>query len=255
MRIANRSAFRAVLVAGAVAGFTAAANADVSRTIFSVTATNSLGTDSFSFELPDGVDDPFINGIFDWFSENPITLPNTGVVIRGASVHLVADPIVSLSFDFANTANVDSNITVVSPLLSFAAINGAIARASADLTVTDSGTISGGAAGATLTPVGGKGYTAFYNGGAPQAGTEFANFFTTPAVASGDPIFGHTEVFHSDTGPFAAVGNVFDASSRFQFSISAKDAVSGTSTFEIIPTPGSIALLGLGSLVALRRRR
>lgn len=254
MRMANRSAFRAALIAGAVAGLATAANADVSRRIFSVTATNAIGTDSFTFELPDGVDDPFINGVFDWIAENPIMLSN-GVEIRGASVHLQADPIVSLSFDFANTANVDSNITVVSPLLSFAAINGAVARASADLTVTDSGTITGGAQGATLTPLGGKGYTAFYNGGAPQVGTEFANFFTGIEVLPASGPFGSTQTFHADTGPFVAVGNVFDASSRFQFSISAKDAVSGTSTFEIIPAPGAAALLGLGSLVALRRRR
>lgn len=255
MRMANRSAFRAALVAGAVAGFAAAASADVSRTIFSVTATNTLGTDSYTFQLPEGIEDPFINGVFDWIFSNPITLPNTGVVINGASVHLQADPIVSLSFDFANTANVDSNIAVVSPLLSFAAINGAVARASADLTVTDSGTITGGEQGATLSPLGGQGYTAFYNGGAPQTGTEFASFFTSSSVIPATGPFGSTQTFHSDTGPLTAVGNVFDASSRFQFSITPKDAVSGTSTFEIIPGPGSLALLGLGSLVAVRRRR
>ena len=51
-------------------------------------------------------------------------------------------------------------------------------------------------------------------------------------------------------------GAVSDISSRFSFTLSANDIASGTSIFTVvIPSPGSAALLGLGGLVAIRRRR
>jgi MYXO-CTERM domain-containing protein len=251
-RIANRSMFKAALIAGTVAGLSAAANADVSRTIFSLTATNSIGTDSYSFELPADVTNPFIGGIFDWLISQPVTL-NNGVVITAAEIHLEADPIVSVNFSLNNTAGMDSNIVVNSPLLSFASINSAIGNASASVTLTDPQ-----GDGATLTPIAGKGYTAFYNGGAPQTGTEFANLFTVPVTLPVTDPFGSTttETFHfPGPGVFGPMGNVADASAAWGFVLSDGDNASGSSTFEIVPIPGSTALIALGGLALIRRRR
>jgi MYXO-CTERM domain-containing protein len=44
-------------------------------------------------------------------------------------------------------------------------------------------------------------------------------------------------------------------SARYRFSLTANDEASGTSSFEIVPAPGAIALLGMGGLLAARRRR
>lgn len=251
MRMVN-SAFRAAIVAGAVAGLSAAASADVSRTIFSLTATNSLGTETFSFELPEGAD-PFVNGIFDWIAQNPIVLDN-GIEIRAASVHLQADPIVAVSFAVNNTAGEDSAIMVSSPLLSFATINDAVGNVSASVTLNDPH-----GDGASLTPIAGKGYTAFYNGGVPQAGTEFASLFGAPITLAPHPIglpqvTGATMDFPGEN-VFLPMGAVTDASASWSFVLSDGDLASGSSTFEIVPTPGTGALIALGAATLLRRRR
>jgi hypothetical protein len=44
-------------------------------------------------------------------------------------------------------------------------------------------------------------------------------------------------------------------SAQFSFMLSAFDAASGTSNYQIVPAPGALALLGLGGLAATRRRR
>lgn len=251
-RFVNRTGLRVAVLAGAALGLAGVANADVSQTIFSLTATNSLGSHTFSFDLPDSTPNPFVNGIFDWIAANPVMLPN-GVEITGAAVHLEADPIVALSFGLNNTSGVDTNIIVSSPLLSFASISNAIGNASASVTLVDPQ-----GDGATLTPIAGRGYRAFYNGGAPQVGTEFAGLFTTPITLAPNPPFGSaTSVTVDFPGPgvFTPMGTVSDASAGWAFVLSDGDTATGSSTFEIIPTPGTGALLAFGALSLIRRRR
>lgn len=251
---------KASMAAGALLVAAGMASADVSQTIFSIHASNSRGVDTWSFQLPDGVTNPFAaDGTFDWdlrdYFPNGITLPNTGVQLTLAEIHLVDDPVVFVNFSVNNTAGTDSTVNVTSPLLSFASIANAIGNASASVTLTDP---TGN--GASLTPVGGAGYTAFYNGGAPGTGSTFASLFGSAlSIAPTGNIFGVTETWTADSpapgvfGPFG--GAVADASASWMFRVSDGDLASGTSTYEIIPTPGSVSLLALGIAAGIRRRR
>ena len=65
-----------------------------------------------------------------------------------------------------------------------------------------------------------------------------------------------TDNWSQDTGSFQPTGiDVTSISASWDFTLSAFDSATGTSTFTIVPAPASAALLGLGGLAAARRRR
>ncbi len=147
---------------------------------------------------------------------------------------------VNLGFNVA-AGFLNTSFTIDATDVSFApldTVTGA-ASASVSLTSTNIGT------GATLSPDGLGVYNASYN-----AGTSFADLFQSNLTAASLT----TETYDADfAGPIAGSVDTIDAA--WAFTLSAFDLASGTSTFTVVPAPASAALLGLGGLVAVRRRR
>jgi MYXO-CTERM domain-containing protein len=248
------SCVAAVVAAAAGLGVTAPASADISDIVLRIEATNEMGTAFFEGHLSDGTFYPEGHEYI-WESRSPIMMLNqAGQVIaafNNGRVRCVDDPIVQVNFS-VSAGSLTTVFTVTSPLLSFASIASAEGRASGGVTATDTD-----GDGATMMPVGSPGlYTSRYNGFVP-GGTLFADLIAGPVTAA---------AFSSNTandsspggGLFSPIaGAVSDMSARYRFSLTPNDEASGTSTYEIrpIPAPGALALLGLGGLLAARRRR
>jgi hypothetical protein len=206
----------------------------------------------------------FSNGVYSWSPTNDIVLipgtngngepdPVSATALLAGGTSLTLDtnggrgtggPSVQLNFGVqAGMANGTFNIN--SGFVNFAALPNALGRASATLTLTDfsgdnlvefNGNASNDLQGA---------YRANYNGA-----TRFAELFQGTTFGPG---VGFTE----ETGiGFLPIGDpVSNISSRWAFSLSALDVAIGTSNFEVIPTPGTAALLGLAGLTIANRRR
>jgi hypothetical protein len=160
------------------------------------------------------------------------------------------DPTVNLNFA-AMAGNTTTQFTFQSALLDIVPDIGAafaVADASAGFTVTDIGGTNGGATLTGMTSTG-RGYLAQYNGFAgTESGTTFTQAFTSLSAGA----FSSNSASHN-VGPTALGVTAADMSSMVKFSLTRRDLASGTSTYNITPEPGSLALLALG--IALLRRR
>lgn len=256
-----------VVAAAGVAMTSAAAMADYSRE-FTITATyyqNTVRIDEsitlnldtpglFTQELDEhGVNWFTLNGgarIFGNNSENDASL-------EGLRVGFREDPVVTANFNVA-AGVFNTTFTITSTLLTFPTITNGEAIATAAISVTDSATF-GDVGSVTLTGLQGGGNaftTRFNNNTLPFT---FADIVPGGTVSSPTISAGGTHVFVGQSASFPLFdlvpGSVDDMQSQFKFSLSRFDRAAGTSTFEIIPAPGAFALLGLGGLVAARRRR
>ena len=172
--------------------------------------------------------------------------------VNGIRIGLREDPMVVANFNVA-AGIVNTTFTVTSSLLSFPTITNGVAIASAAISVTDSATFGdvGQVSIVGLQP-GGNAFSARFNGNT----NAFSHLIATGAQAISP---GGTVAFVGQSASFPAydpvAGSVFDMQSQFNFTLSRFDRAAGTSTFEVIPAPGTLALLGLGGLVASRRRR
>lgn len=145
----------------------------------------------------------------------------------------------NVSAGFANTAFALSAAPVAFP--AFASATG-VASATVGLTAS-SNPLS--APGATFSPDGVGSYQANYSAG----GSVFADLFTSSlSIPSGSATF-------TDNFAGALFGSVGDIGAEWNFTLTARDQASGVSTFTVVPAPSALALLGLGGLVAVRRRR
>lgn len=245
----NRISFVTAAILGA--GLATPAIADISDVVLRIEATNEMGTAVFEGHLSDG--DFYPGGEYIWESRTPIMMLNqSGQVIatlNNARIRCIEDPVVQVNFS-VSAGSLMTSFTINSPLLSFGTIDNAVGRATAGVTVTDTD-----GDGATLTAAGQPAlYLAQYNGAVP-GGTLFADLISGPVVAMA---FDSASANASSPGggDFAPIGDpVSDMSARYRFTLTANDEASGTSSFEIIPAPGTIALLGMGGLLASRRRR
>jgi len=156
------------------------------------------------------------------------------------------DPAVALNFAFVAGA-ATTNFSITSALVSFAPINNPQAYATAALTVTDHDMDGASATGM----LNGKVFEFMYNGS-----STFAEL-VDPVSAS--PASSNVGSERSPAYPtiWATIpGSVSTIQSKFDFNLSANDAASATSYFEVVvPEPAALSLLLIGGGLALIRRR
>lgn len=196
-------------------------------------------TDTYTWELPE----PFEFWLGDIYLGT----------LEDAFIEICQDPEVNLSFSVMAGPDT-TRFHIASALLSFPTINNPEGRASAAYTLTD---FDGN--GAQMDGIGDTGgaYLAQYNGWAgdpvngPQGTTFTEGIFTMDAG-----IYETVNVDHNDpdTGFRPIPEPAYDMSSLASFYLSAFDLASGTTHYEIVPEPGSLAVLALGGLALLRRR-
>ncbi|MBX3405698.1 MAG: hypothetical protein KF869_02945 [Phycisphaeraceae bacterium] len=265
MAFARKSVFSATVAAAALLATSAGALGSVSQFCFVLNASATVDGVPVSYSLQIDSQNMYSfsneNGdlVYGWLMDSPFELrsaptathPN-GVVLgtlQHAFVETIADPVVSLNFAVQAGA-VMTSFSATSTILSFASIVNGIGTASAGLTADDTGS-DGVSLGLGSRP--GMYVAKFNNSGIPFSdldGTTFADLHTS---AMFDPVGINVS---ADTGPFQLIpGSVFNMQSGFDFTLSAGDIASGVSTFVIIPAPGAATLLGIGGLLAMRRRR
>lgn len=150
---------------------------------------------------------------------------------------------VTLNFNNATASFFNTSFSFSANPVAFAALSGVVGQASAGITVIDSPFAPGGS---TLAADGAGAYTATYNGG-----SVFTDFFGA-GVSAPD---GGSNSASADSGIQGIAGSVSEISAEWNFTLSALAQATGTSTFTITPTPAAAGLLGLGGLIAARRRR
>lgn len=142
----------------------------------------------------------------------------------------------------SGTDAIDFIITILLPL-SGAATSPALLGGSATFGVTGDGD------GGSLTALGGPAWQALVDGAVAEDLHNSLSLTTAP--------FGSDNVSESFgiPGPSQAGPGGSEIGIRLAFTLGAGDQMSYTGVFVIVPAPGALALLGLGGLVANRRRR
>lgn len=243
-----------VLAAGsAVAVASFAASADTVLQLQALTISGEAGI--ITIDSSDGV---VIDGKLTYEIENVDIWNAAGDVILGHITSLFMEvesgrafgPVVNLNFNVA-AGLMNTTFSIAATPVAFASIGSPMGLASAEISLTDSAIGGFGAVLSTSTAAGI--YTANYNSGT----SVFASLFGSSLTADGStgPA---TVTFGAETGaglftPLA--GSAANIGAEWNFSLTALDLASGTSTFTVTPAPGTFALLALGGLVATRRRR
>ena len=151
---------------------------------------------------------------------------------------------VTLNFNNATASFFNTSFSFSAAPVSFAPLSNVTGSASAAVTLIDSPFAPGDA---QLSPNGAGAYSATFNGG-----SVFQDFFGSGVTAPD----GGSNVASASTGGFIPIaGSVSEISAEWGFTLSALAQATGTSTFTITPTPASLGLLGLGGMLAARRRR
>lgn len=235
---------------GAAFTLASAAFGGITGNPLTITATSSAGTASFALNVLDG---SWSNNNTTWTYNGPtgqvisMVDPTTSTEIAqlemgSFAIQFVFDPQIDLNFGVvAGASNTTFNIS--SALLSFPTFPNATAQASAGVTASDR---NGNGVTWTGLHAGALGYRADYNGA--------TNFATGVSVVSTIAPFGNAT--GSASFPVTNIGSVSDMSANWNFTLSARDAAQGTSTYIIVPAPaGALAFGVLGLAGAARRRR
>ncbi|MCL4741811.1 MAG: PEP-CTERM sorting domain-containing protein [Phycisphaerales bacterium] len=236
--------------AAALVALCGVSRADISYEVFTLVAT--VGGESGSFVATTDMGTWDDQGNFFWNLDAPIDIKTQSgdvlATLGTASVTFIADPVIHLNFN-VQANNQNTVFSVGSGLLSFPTLFNAKGAASAAVSITD---VNGN--GVTFTPDAAGAHLSHYNGEVP-GGTPFASLLNSGFSAGAFATDTASDEFPGGGG-YAPIGvGVDDMSARWSFTLTAFDLASGTSVYTIIPAPGSLALLGLGGLVASRRRR
>ena len=164
--------------------------------------------------------------------------------IESLLIELDGDPAVDLQFA-VNAGTEETTFTITSAIVSFPGIMNPQAFASAAITLTDGSSLPGDGGFVSVRAPNAGVYQATYN-----SGTVFQDLIGTLTL---DGPGSTSANFTSDL--LTIPGMVTDIQSQFSFTLSAYDRASGTSRFEVVPEPTSLAalLLGLGGLMFVRR--
>lgn len=243
----------------ATAGIASAA-VTVTDPFITINAQSGAFSGSYSVALIDvaAFNDPDMDV---WFWSNPFSVPimdGPNVVATLVSMTVIAgrqtqpDGSQRFGIDVDYTVLAGGSLTsfeLITPTVFFDPIFGG---ASATTSATRIGTDQNGN-GISIDPALGTGfsYETTFNG--PNL---FKNYFNTTLgnINPGGSV--NQDANMTPQGSFEPIpGVVSSMAARFKFDVSAGDAAGGTSTYAITPAPGAAALLGLGGLLAARRRR
>lgn len=227
----------AVLAVMVVALLGSPAMADFMGNVITVQATSEDGTAVWQAAFPpDPPDDQFT-----YRNSGPILLRDTSNErligsISDIEVTLDGDPMVNIAFS-ATAGSFGTTFTINSATVNFPALTNPQAIASANVTLTDTGTN-----GASMNLVGANQgvFLPLYNGG--------TLFF--PLIGAQNVTSGGSVTVAESTGLQTISGSVNSILARFQFTLSALDNVTGTGNFTVIPEPGTIVLLSIGGVIA-----
>ncbi|MFC1739542.1 PEP-CTERM sorting domain-containing protein [Planctomycetota bacterium] len=195
---------------------------------------SSISTDIDWDEVYANPDQPYT-----WWMQEPIIITAdsnpeiTLATIEGINIAVKADPMIELGFAVA-AGDHETYFSFTSEVLTFAPITNPDARAYAAISTGLDDTLTGNY------EFGTKAYEALYNGD-----IVFAHL--VDPVTSG--------VGSENTGWQQIAGDVSSMQAKWWFHVSPYGTASGSSTFEVTPEPTTIALLGMGGLVLLRRRK
>lgn len=219
-----------------------------SANVVTVTAESNGKSATFSDVVPDG---PV--GVYFYELLIPVLLEQDGMPlgsIETLQAGFQADPQIDLAFSLVNTSAFPTTFTITTATIGFPGIANAQAVASASVTATNGQgspagvSTTGGYAGGT------KSYQALYSSTTPaNSGTVFASLANNLSASLGasttemSPLVGTTNI-----------GTVYMMQTSYKFTLSPGDQASGTSTFVITPEPGSVLLLVIGGVFAIRRR-
>lgn len=191
-----------------------------------------------------------------WASTNPVPIfdgPNlvatlvNMTVLAGRNTLSTGEVRYGIDVDFGVVAGPNMTMfELISPTLSFDPILNASGLASAGIVGSDQNSN-----GITITPgyAGPFGFLANFNGS-----NNFRSYL--PNTLTNAPSGSVSDAGNmSPEGTFQPMGTVSSISSSYKFSVSAGDTAGGTTQFSVAPTPGTLAILGLGGLVLGRRRR
>lgn len=244
--ITSRILLALTIVAAVSISASAATMSDIS---FTITAESELGTGTWEV---DSRQDLWSDDVYNWGLREDVEIKSeAGAVIatlrrNKTSLRLVADPVVSLNF-VVSAGPAPTAITVTSALLGFPPVNGAMASASAGITVTDN---NGDGASITGNYNGGTdAYLAHYNGAIP-GGVAFATLVDNQSAGA----FG-TSTTNEAVGSTAIGVPVTSMQTQFGFTLSPFDSAAGTSVFVVIPEPATvIQLFAIVAMISVYRR-
>jgi hypothetical protein len=254
-----------IIIAAAAFGFVAAASASVSDPALIIRAQSGANVDVFSVPLASLAGGAEV-GSLQYSLPGSLTLPNTGTRIQSLNLSYVPenalpiqDNVISLGFTLW-TGDSTTTFTISTGEFTLPGAPAVIARASANVGISDGHLFAFPDGVADYTGgFGGGGYYTQTNGwfgGDPTytpAGTAFG--VIGPAALSA-PFGSDSDGGSIPNTVLGAVGTSMSA--QWSFSLSGGDQIGVTSTFtssSIIPAPASASLLGLGGLLAARRRR
>ena len=242
-------------------------DADVlAETIFSIEAQALGGGDSISFDVP--LNSATVEGnALVWELVQEVALGDIAVLrsarvaysnYTGGSRGGTAAESVAVNF-LVTSGAAGANFVVTSAPLTFFMPN-AVGRATAGTTVTDNG---GDGAGLFGNFSDNSVFRSYYNdAGSAATGASFATLVPGISGGSGSTIIS-VQNFPDELVTFSGVdennvllGSVSSMSSQWRFGVAPNNSAAGTSSFELIPEPGSSLLWIFGSaLLVLMRRR
>ncbi len=188
-------------------------------------------------------------GLFTASWSNIVIDAEQEIVIDSLVMGLDGDPAINLNFAVSGGIS-GATFHILSAALAFPTLTDSVGIASGGVTVTDYLLTRDGATATGL--FGGKFYEARYN-----TSSIYGDLASGPVVI---PAGGGTQTASED-GPLLNLGNVSSMQSEFFFSVTAKDQVSGTSSYAIagteVPEPASMlaVVTGLVGLMGVIRKR
>lgn len=251
----------------------ASASISASDPFLVIRATNASGSATYQVPLSaaDTLSDPDVD-LWGWVANQSITLTSPGgsviaeivsfSCLSGRAVQAGGEMRFGIDWDFSVVAGSSATtFEFYSPTLRFNSVPDARAISSAGYNAQDNNS-----SGVSLVPglPGSFGYQSLVNVpvGSPASldfsglgGTAFQSYLdrSLAGVPNGSDSQDGNPV---PAGVFSPVGgSVSSMRSQMAFTLSAFDAAAGSNQFSVAPAPGAMGLLGLGGLIAARRRR